>query len=291
MVTAPADGAGTVDVTVTTAGGTSATGAGDHFTYLSPPPPPPAAPTVTGVSPASGSTAGGTVVDITGADLGGATAVDFGGVQGTVTTDTPTLIVVTAPADGAGTVDVTVTTAGGTSATGAGDHFTYLSPPPPPPAAPTVTGVSPASGSTAGGTVVDITGADLGGATAVDFGGVQGTVTTDTPTLIVVTAPADGAGTVDITVTTAGGTSATGAGDHFTYLSPPPPPPAAPTVTGVSPASGSTAGGPWSTSPGPTWAGPRPSTSGASRPTLWPTRPPRSWCSARPTGPARSTSR
>ncbi|OWK36651.1 Ig-like domain-containing protein [Fimbriiglobus ruber] len=41
--------------------------------------------------------------------------------------------------------------------------------------------------------------------------------------------------------------------------------PPIPTVTGVSPASGSTAGGPWSTSPGPTWAGPRPSTSAGSR--------------------------
>ncbi|OWK36653.1 Flagellar hook-length control protein FliK [Fimbriiglobus ruber] len=245
----PADGAGTVDITVTTAGGTSATGAGDHFTYLSPPPPPPAAPTVTGVSPASGSTAGGTVVDITGADLGGATAVDFGGLPADVVADTATEIVVFSPADAAGTVDVTVTTAAGISATTAADQFTNLSPPT---AAPTVTGVGPASGSTAGDTTVDITGTNLDGAAAVDFGGAAATIVSDTGTQIVVLSPAGTAGVVDVTVTTAAGTSATSAADQFTYAaavvppivpptSPPPPvvpptspPPSPPVVPPVS---------------------------------------------------------
>ena len=52
---------------------TSATSASDQFTYVAA-----AAPTVTGLSPTSGSTAGGTLVTITGTSFTGATAVDFG---------------------------------------------------------------------------------------------------------------------------------------------------------------------------------------------------------------------
>ena len=50
----------------------------------------------------------------------------FGTVSATsFTVGSPTSITATSPA-GSGTVDVTVTTAGGTSATGAGDQFTYF---------------------------------------------------------------------------------------------------------------------------------------------------------------------
>jgi hypothetical protein len=89
----------------------------------------------------------------------------------------------------------------------------------PPP--PSVGGVSPNSGPMAGGQTVTITGAHLSGTTAVSFGGVAGTVVTDGPTQITVTSPARAAGPVDITVTTAGGTSAVGAQDGYTYLAPP----------------------------------------------------------------------
>ena len=68
------------------------------------------------ISPGSGPAAGGTTVTITGTDLASATAVKFGGVAATISSDTATQIVATSPA-GTGTVDVTVTTAGGTSAT------------------------------------------------------------------------------------------------------------------------------------------------------------------------------
>jgi len=85
-------------------------------------------------------------------------------------------------------------------------------------AAPTVTSISPASGTTGGGTTVTITGANLTGATAVNFGGTAGSITANTATSITVTSPAGSAGTVHITVVTAGGTSATSASDQFTYL-------------------------------------------------------------------------
>ena len=193
-------GSGAVDVTVTTAGGTSATSPADLFTYGS-------APAVSGVSPTAGPTTGGTSVTIAGNNLGGATAVDFGSTPATITGDTASSITATAPA-GTGTVDVTVTTANGTSATSAADQFTYV-------AAPVVTGISPTTGSPTGGTSVTITGSDLSGAT-VAFGSAAATVTADSATSVTATAPA-GTGTVDVTVTTAGGTSATSAADQFTY--------------------------------------------------------------------------
>ena len=87
------------------------------------------APTVTSVSPNKGSTAGGTVVTITGTNLTGATEVKFGTTAATgVEVKSATEVKATSPAHAAGTVDVTVTTPGGTSATGAGDKFTYETP-------------------------------------------------------------------------------------------------------------------------------------------------------------------
>ncbi|MBS0516965.1 MAG: IPT/TIG domain-containing protein [Proteobacteria bacterium] len=222
-VTAPAGAAGMVDVTVTTAGGTSATSAADQYTYV-------AAPTVTSIAPTSGPTAGGTTVTITGTNFTGTTAVKFGATNATsFTVNSATQITATAAAGAAGMVDVTVTTAGGTSATSAADQYTYV-------AAPTVTSIAPTSGPTAGGTTVTITGTNFTGTTAVKFGATNATsFTVIGSTQITATAPA-GAGTVDVTVTTAGGTSATSAADQYTYL-------AAPSVTSISPATGPVAGG------------------------------------------------
>ena len=212
--TAPAGAAGTVDITVTTPGGTSATSTNDQYTYVTPP-------TVTRVSPSSGPAAGGTSVTIAGTNFTGATAVSFGGTAAsTYTVTSATSITATSPA-GSGAVDVTVTIpGGGTSATNSSDVFKYV---------PSVTSVSPASGPTAGGTSVTINGTGFTGATAVSFGGTAAsTFTVNSSSKITATAPAESAGTVDVTVTTPGGTSATSANDQFTYAAPP-------TVTGVEP--------------------------------------------------------
>ncbi len=185
-------------------------------------------PVVTGLSPSSGPTAGGTSVTITGTGLTGATAVHFGLAAATITGNTDTSVTATSPA-GTGEVDVTVTTAGGTSVTSDSDQFTYV-------AAPTVTAVSPSQGPAGGGTSVVITGTGLTGATAVNFGGTAATgLTANTDTSITVTSPA-GTGTVDVTVTTPGGTSATGSADKFSYLG-------TPTVTAVNPNAGPLGGG------------------------------------------------
>ncbi len=136
---------------MTTAGGTSATSAADEFTYVAPPPP-----TVTKVLPSEGIASGGTSVRITGTNFEGATAVDFGETAGTsLNVVSATEILVRSPAHTAATVDVTVITAGGTSATSSADHFTFAEPTPIEPASNGGPGTSltsnPVSNSTASG--------------------------------------------------------------------------------------------------------------------------------------------
>jgi hypothetical protein len=205
--TAPPGTAGTVvDITVTTTGGTSTTSAADQYTYTN-------GPIITAIAPAAGPVAGGNTVTITGTTLSGATAVKFGTANAAITSNTATKITATAPAGTAGTVDITVTTSGGTSPTTASDRYTYTN-------APTVSSVSPNAGPTAGGTGVTITGTNLSGATAVKFGTTSAAITGNTATQITAIAPA-GTGTVDVTVTTPGGTSGTSNTDHYTYQEPP----------------------------------------------------------------------
>ncbi|MGA8726232.1 MAG: RHS repeat-associated core domain-containing protein [Acidimicrobiales bacterium] len=81
---------------------------------------------------------------------------------------------------------------------------------------PVVEQISPSYGPPAGGSRVTITGSGFTGATSVDFGGSSASFIVDSDTTITATAPAGG-GTVDITVTTPGGTSAGGSADQFTY--------------------------------------------------------------------------
>ena len=207
--TSPA-GIGTADVTVTTAAGTSATSSADQFTYA---PVPVSVPTVTNVNPNTGPPSGGTSVTITGTNFSGATAVRFGSnAASSFTVNSATQITATAPA-GIGTADVTVTTAAGTSATSSADQFTYA---PVPVSVPTVTNVNPNTGPPSGGTSVTITGTNFSGATAVRFGSnAAGSFTINSATQITATSPA-GIGTVDVTVTTAGGTSPISTG-RFSY--------------------------------------------------------------------------
>ena len=174
-------------------------------------------PAVAGISPTHGPEAGGTTVTITGTAFTGATAVSFGGSPATsFTVNSDTSITAIAPAHDDGTVNVTVTTAGGTSATSSADQYTYDEP------APAITAISPNSGVLAGGTTVTITGTDFAGATAVRFGATAATsFTVNSDTSITATAPpAAAVGAVDITVTTAAGTSALVPADRYSYVYP-----------------------------------------------------------------------
>ena len=220
--TSPAHAAGTGDVTVTSPGGTSVTSVADQFTYF-------AITTVTSISPTTGLVAGGNTVTVTGTGFTGATAVNFGSTPGTgLTVNSDTQITITSPAHAVGTVDVSVVTPGGTSAISVADQFTYT-------AVPTVTIVAPTTGRVAGGDIVTVTGTAFTGATAVNFGSTPGTgLTVVSPTQITITSPAHATGIVDVTVTTASGTSAISAADQFGY---------APSVVSPAPNAGSVTGG------------------------------------------------
>ena len=161
-------------------------------------------PAITGLSPSAGPVSGGTRVTVTGSGLTGATSVDFGSIPGSdLRVESDGTLRVTAP-QGTGTVNVRVIGRGGTSSAVTADLFRYLP-------APTVTGVSPASGPLSGGIVVTVEGSGLTSVTQVNFDNVPGTgLHILAPDKLTVTVPAGTAqGRVDVTVTAACGTTAT----------------------------------------------------------------------------------
>jgi IPT/TIG domain len=170
-------------------------------------------PGVASVSPAAGSTGGGSQVTVTGHDLAGATAVSFGGLPAqSFTVNSDTSITAVAPAAPAGAADLRITGPGGQSPTTATDRFTYFP-------TPVVTSVTPALGPRTGGTMVTIRGAGFTSATAVSFGGnpaVGFGVASDA--LITAVAPAAPAGSIDVTVTNPGGPSSSTTLDRFTFV-------------------------------------------------------------------------
>ena len=183
-VVTPLHAAGAVDVVVTTPGG-SATDA-SAFTYV-------AAASVTSISPATGTPAGGTSVTITGTGFNNATAVRFG-ISPTfgfvLVSDTE--ITALTPAHTAGVVDVIVASPSGNGSLPNG--FTYGLPP-------SITALTPPHGFDFGGTAVTISGTSFTGTTAVQFGGASAQFNVVDDTTLTVTTPA-GTGVVDVTVTT-----------------------------------------------------------------------------------------
>src|SRR5207245_2452497 len=212
---------GAVHVRVSTSGGTSPAVAGDQFTYNV------VTPTVTSINPTSGPTGGGTSVTITGTGFVTGSTVSFGAIAAPgVTVNSTTQITVPSPATlTPSTVDVTVTNSAGTSTTSLADEFTYNA------VQPAVTALSPNNGPTGGGTVVTITGTSFINGATVSFGGTAATgVVVNSATSITAVSPATlTPGTVDVRVSTSGGTSPIVAGDHFTYNA------VQPAVTSLSP--------------------------------------------------------
>ncbi|HVE47465.1 MAG TPA: kelch repeat-containing protein [Acidimicrobiales bacterium] len=171
-------------------------------------------PSVTGVEPADGPTHGGTTVLIRGVGLAGATGVRFGDVAAShFEVVTSTRLKATSPPHPVGPVSVTVTTPVAVSGSSDNSRFTYRL------AASsrdrtTVTGVSPAGGTSAGGTRVTVTGTGFFPAAKVEFGGTPASeVTVASDTEIVALSPPHAAGTVPLTVASPQG-SASG---EFTY--------------------------------------------------------------------------
>ena len=188
-------------------------------------------PTLTSIDVASGSAMGGTAVELTGQDfadpLAGPTSVLFGGVPATmvvITSDT-TITCLSPAGTPSAAVDVTVSSANGEDTLAAA--FTYF-------AMPTVTGITPATGSQMGGTAVTIDGTGFQnnspGTNVVTIGGVPCTsVVVNTDIELTCVTPA-GAGVDDVVVTNNNGAGTLSSG--WTYFP-------APTVTGVAPSSGS----------------------------------------------------
>ncbi|WP_172832223.1 choice-of-anchor G family protein [Nakamurella panacisegetis] len=185
-------------------------------------------PTAATLSPSSGPSAGGTTVTVTGTGfVPGATTVNVDGVNQPATATSTTSLTFVTPAHAAGPVDVTVQTAGGTSAPQTYNFYDV----------PTGASLSPNRGPAAGGTVVTITGTGfVPGATTVEIGGITipaGQVTvTDGGTKATFTTPAHAPGTVDVVATTAGGTSTPALPFTFDALA----------ATGISPDHGPTTG-------------------------------------------------
>jgi formylglycine-generating enzyme required for sulfatase activity len=214
----PVNTTGPKSVSVTTPGGTATLTNG--YTYVAPP-------TIASVAPVAGPVAGGTTIAINGTNLTGSTSVTVGGVAAIgVTVVSATKVTAVTPPGSAGTSDVSITTPWGTATRA--NAFTYFPPP-------TISGITPNSGSTLGGTAITITGTDFTGATSVKFGTKVATgVTVVSPTTITAVTPANTAGAKSVSVTTPGGTVSLASA--FTYVP-------APTISKIVPAVGIATGG------------------------------------------------
>jgi hypothetical protein len=172
-------------------------------------------PTVTSITPNTGSANGGTAVTIAGTGFLSGATVSFGGTAATgVTVVSGTSITATAPAHAAGAVTVTVTnTDSQIGSLNNGYTYTAINP------APTVTSIAPNTGTANGGTAVTITGTGFLAGATVSFGGTASTgVTVVSGTSITATAPAHSAGVVSVVVTNTDSQSGTLA-NGYTYVS------------------------------------------------------------------------
>jgi formylglycine-generating enzyme required for sulfatase activity len=166
-------------------------------------------PSITQVTPLTGSVLGGTVLSITGGGLSEVTAVTVGGAACTqVTVLSPTLVRATTPAGAAGQAAIRVIAPTGTTL--APQPFTYVQQ--------QVASIVPSSGSYTGGTAITITGQYLAGTTGVTVGGVPCTgVVAVSATQVTAVTPAGSVGAVDVVISGTKGTITVPGG--FTYQS------------------------------------------------------------------------
>jgi IPT/TIG domain/Bacterial Ig-like domain len=174
-----------------------------------------APPTVKKVSPKKGPAAGGELVTITGTNFKEVSAVKFGTKEAIgFTVMSLGKISATVPEGTTGAVDVTVTTASGTSAISSHDHFRYE--------APTITSVTPNHGPRSGGTEVTITGSGFEpgvSGTMIKFGKTTAAaVNCSSRSSCTAIAPATGkVGGVEVTAIVGGKKSAHTSADRYTF--------------------------------------------------------------------------
>jgi hypothetical protein len=185
------------------------------------------APTVTSISPNTGTTNGGTGVTITGTGFQSGATVSLGGSAATsVNVVSSTSITATTAAHAAGASNVLVTNSDGQSGTLPNGYSYIVSNP-----APKVTAITPNSGPATGGTTVTITGTGFLTGAAVTLGGTAASgVNVVSSTSITATAAAHAAGAVSVVVTNSDNQSSTLA-NAFTYVP-------APAVTSMAPSTG-----------------------------------------------------
>jgi PKD repeat protein len=216
--TSPVAGPVAAAVTTTTATTTTATPTPTTTTAL---------PTVTSVSPSSGTTLGGNVVTIMGSGFsessteGDVNQVMFGSTAApSYTFVSDSEITAPAPAEAVGMVDITVITSGGTSsgtsARSTADEYTYTAATTTTPA---VTEITPDYGPVSVATSITIIGTGFTGATGVTVGGTAATnVVVVSSTEITATTPASSTvGQVDVIVTTPSGPSASVTADKYNF--------------------------------------------------------------------------
>jgi hypothetical protein len=189
------------------------------------------APTVTSVSPNSGSAGGDTGVTIKGTNFASGATVTFGGSAATnVSVVSSTSITAKTPSHSAGAVNVAVKNSDGQSGT-LNSGYSYGNP------APAVTSVSPNSGSSGGASGVTITGTNFLSGAKVSFDGATATnVTVESSTSITAKTPTHATGAVNVVVTNSDSQSGT-LSNGYTYIN------TAPSVASVTPASGPVSGG------------------------------------------------
>jgi len=158
------------------------------------------APTLSSINPTAGTSLGNTPVTLTGTNFTGSSTVTIGGLSASnIVVVNETTITANTPAHAAGAVNVVVTTAAGSATLTNG--YTYL-------AIPTFTNISPASGTTIGGTGVTLTGTNFTGTTSVTFDGLAATsVNVVSNTTVTAVTPAHAAGFVDVVITTPDGSA------------------------------------------------------------------------------------
>jgi hypothetical protein len=209
-------------------------------------PPAVSLPSITTISPTHGEAVGGTIVEITGANLSGTTSVTIGGQNVTdITINSDTSITVTTPLAAPDMLDlpmpVVVTNAAGFSTESV--FYVYDSAVMPP----AITTISPSHGSALGGTSIEITGTNFLGTSVVTIGGQAVTsFTYNSPTSITAITPpiptVGGELTQQVVVTSMGGASTESV--FFTYDADVPPPVVSlPSITTISPSYGSVMGG------------------------------------------------
>ena len=167
-------------------------------------------PVVTRVRPSYGPATGRTRVRIFGHGFVGTTAVDFGSTPATsFQVDKPGNRITAIAPPGTGVVFVTVVAPLGASPNSPTSQFSY---------APAIRHVHANSGRTAGGGRVVIVGTNLASASAVDFGSTPAThFLVRSNREIIATSPPSAPGTVDVTVTSPGGTSPLTSADTYTF--------------------------------------------------------------------------